>query len=77
RLARMYAYGAGVEPNIPRAIGWHLLAKAGGINDIGLDRYVARATALERQLAEQRAVAWAHRTGRAFVFAPLITQAAR
>ena len=38
RLARCYVYGAGVEKNLVQGAKWYLLAKAGGIEDAGLER---------------------------------------
>ncbi len=73
RLARMYAYGEGVEPSLVEAAKWHYLARAMGVADTAMDRYVARLTDEERGAAQTEASEWALRTGASFDFAPRIT----
>jgi TPR repeat protein len=58
RLARCYAHGAGVELNLVEAAKWHLIAKAGGIDDGNLDQLVARLSKADRGKAQKAADAW-------------------
>ncbi len=58
RLARFYAYGVEVEPDIIEATKWHLLARAAGVADGGLDQYISRNTAKDRAAAEKLVKAW-------------------
>jgi TPR repeat protein len=51
RLARMYAAGVGIAPNPILACMWHILAKAGGLEDKQLDDFMSRQTPEVRQFA--------------------------
>jgi TPR repeat protein len=61
RLARCYAHGAGVEKDVVKAATWHLLAKAGGVDDKSLDELVARLSKPDRAKADKAAEAWGHK----------------
>ncbi len=58
RLARCYAYGAGVEKNAVEAAKWHLIAKANGIEDEGLEKVLAGLSKTDRAKAQGAALAW-------------------
>src|SRR6185295_5911025 len=55
RLARCYAHGAGVEMNVVEAAKWHLLAKAGGIEDESLEKVLAKLSKADKTKAQQAA----------------------
>lgn len=61
RLARCYAHGVGVQKNNRDAAMWHLIAKAGGVNDEQLDKLVAGLSRADRQTAEKAAAEWRER----------------
>lgn len=61
RLARCYEYGAGVEANPIEAAKWHLIAKAGGVEDDNLDKIVAKLSKADRAKAQKAADAWRDR----------------
>jgi TPR repeat protein len=61
RLARCYAHGAGVEANTVEAAKWHLIAKAGGVTDDGLEQLVAKLSKADRAKAQQAATEWRER----------------
>ncbi len=58
RLARAYAAGLGVQKNPVEAAKWHLIAKAGGIDDARLDEVVEKLSAGDRLQAERAAAIW-------------------
>jgi TPR repeat protein len=62
RLARCYAHGAGVTMNPGEAARWHLIAKAGGVEDKSLDELFARLSKADRAKAEGAAEAWHERS---------------
>ena len=55
RLARAYAYGAGVEVNMVEAAKWHLLSRHVGLSDFKLDQIVGGLNADDRKKAEKAA----------------------
>jgi TPR repeat protein len=62
RLARAYAFGAGVPADVEQAALWHLIARAGGLEDARLDEIVKglprdKQAALRRQAEEWREAA--------------------
>jgi uncharacterized protein len=58
RLARCYAYGAGVDSNLVEAAKWHLIAKAGGVADETLETVVAKLSKADRAKAQKAADEW-------------------
>ena len=58
RYARCLAFGAGVPADALEAATWHLIAKAGGVQDETLDKTVAKLSKTDRAKAEQVAAAW-------------------
>ena len=60
-LARCLAQGAGVETNLVDAAKWHLIAKAGGLNDEGLEKMLAKLSKDDRSKAEKAAADWRDR----------------
>jgi uncharacterized protein len=62
RLARCYAHGAGVDMNAVEAARWHLLAKAGGVEDASLEKIVARLSKADRARAQKAAEDWRDRS---------------
>jgi hypothetical protein len=58
RLARCYANGAGVEKSAFEAARWHLIAKAGGIEDEGLEKVLAGLSKADQTKAQRAAVEW-------------------
>jgi TPR repeat protein len=58
RLARCYAHGAGVSADLGEAAKWHAIAKAGGVEDPGLDQLLGKLSRAERQKAQAAAEAW-------------------
>lgn len=67
RLARCYAYGAGVEMNVAEAAKWHLIAKAGGAQDQSLDGVVAKLSRADRAKAQKAAEEWRERAQVGFI----------
>jgi TPR repeat protein len=61
RLARCYAHGAGVEQNLVEAAKWNFLARAGGIEDNGLDKMLAKLSQTDRSAAQAAAQQWRDR----------------
>ncbi|HJZ33977.1 MAG TPA: SEL1-like repeat protein [Hyphomicrobiaceae bacterium] len=61
RLARCYVYGAGVERNLVEGIKWYLIAKAGGIEDDGLEKVLAGLSSADRSKAQKAASDWRER----------------
>lgn len=57
-LARCYAFGAGVPLDLIEAAKWHTLARAGGVDDKGLDDVVKKLKPAERLLAQKAAEDW-------------------
>ncbi len=62
RLARCYVYGAGVEKNLGEGAKWYLIAKAGGIEDEGLEKVLMTLSSADRTKAQKAATAWRERT---------------
>jgi uncharacterized protein len=58
RLAHCYQHGAGVERNLVEAATWHLIAKAGGVEDADLDALLAGLSKADRAKAQKDADAW-------------------
>jgi uncharacterized protein len=58
RLARCYASGAGVAPDLGEAAKWHFIAKAGGADDANLDETIKKLKPAERQAAQRAADQW-------------------
>ena len=58
RLARCYAQGVGIEKSLAEAAKWHLVAKAGGVEDEVLERLVAKLSRADRAKAQQAADEW-------------------
>lgn len=61
RLARCYAHGAGVAKSPKEAAKWHLIAKAGGVEDEQLDKLLAGLPRSDRLAAEKAASEWRER----------------
>ena len=61
RLAHCYQHGAGVETSLVEAATWHLIAKAGGVEDAGLDTLLAGLSKSDRAKAQKAADAWRER----------------
>jgi TPR repeat protein len=61
RLARCYAHGAGVAKNLVEAAKWNFIARAGGIEDEGLDKLLARLPPADRTKAQTAAQQWRDR----------------
>ena len=62
RLARFYFFGVVVDSDLVEGAKWHLLARAGGVADMGLDNLLAKMPAEERKKAETAAGNWAARS---------------
>jgi uncharacterized protein len=58
RLARCYLHGAGVETNPVEAATWHLIAKAGGVEDAELEASLSGLSKADRAKAQKAADAW-------------------
>lgn len=58
RLARVLAYGRGAAADPKEAIKWHLVSKAAGASDPGLDEFAAKQTEEVRAAAEKAARPW-------------------
>jgi uncharacterized protein len=58
RLAHCYQHGAGVELSLVEAATWHMIAKAGGVEDAGLDTLLAGLSKADRAKAQKAADAW-------------------
>ena len=61
RLARCYVHGAGVEMNVVEAAKWHLIAKAGGVDDESLNQVLAKLSKADRLRADKGAAEWRDR----------------
>lgn len=61
RLARCFAKGLGVEQSLAEAAKWHLVAKAGGIEDQMLEGIVAKLPRGDRAKAQAAADDWRER----------------
>jgi TPR repeat protein len=61
RLARCYAHGAGVDKNLVEAAKWNFIARAGGIEDEGLDKLLAKLSQADRTKAQVDAGQWRDR----------------
>jgi len=62
RLARCYAHGQGLDQNNLEAAKWHLIAKAGGVDDAALDTFFSKLSKADRLKAEQQAADWRERS---------------
>jgi TPR repeat protein len=58
RLARCYQQGIGTTKDLAEAAKWHLVAKAGGYEDAGLDKLVAGLSKADREKATAAAAEW-------------------
>ena len=58
RLAHCYDQGIGTAKNPLEAAKWHLVAKAGGYEDAGLDKLVAGLSPADRRKATAAAAEW-------------------
>ena len=58
RLARILAAGRGAPANPVEAVKWHLISKARGETDIGLDDFVAKLDPDKRAAGEAEAKKW-------------------
>jgi len=58
RLARAYAFGAGMKIDAITAGKWHLLSRQAGVSDFTLDQFLANLTEDERTKAERAASEW-------------------
>jgi uncharacterized protein len=58
RLARCYAFGAGLKADLAEAAKWHFIAKAGGLNDEALEGLVAKLGKPGLAKAQAAAAAW-------------------
>jgi TPR repeat protein len=58
RLARAYAFGAGVKIDAVAAGKWHLLSREAGVSDFNLDKVVGSLSDEERVKAEKDAMDW-------------------
>ena len=54
----MYATGHGLKPDPVEAGRWHLIARAGGDNDLFLDEFMRKMKPLDRAMAENKAKPW-------------------
>jgi TPR repeat protein/thiamine monophosphate synthase len=61
RLARCYAHGAGVDRNLVEAAKWNFIARAGGIQDDGLEKLLAKLSQADRTKALVSAQHWRDR----------------
>jgi hypothetical protein len=61
RLARCYVYGAGVEKNLVQGAKWYLIAKAGGLEDDGLEKVLTQLSSADRSKAQKAASDWRER----------------
>jgi TPR repeat protein len=67
RLARCYAHGAGVGQDLVEAAKWNFIARAGGIEDEGLDKLLAKLSSGERAKAQVAAQQWRDRISVGFL----------
>ncbi len=58
RLANILARGRGLPADPVEAAKWHLIAKAGGDGDVGLDDFVSKLKPEQRASAEKAAKPW-------------------
>ncbi len=58
RLAWMYATGRGIKAEPVEAARWHLIAKAGGIDDQPLDELIRNMKPTDRAMGENKAKPW-------------------
>jgi TPR repeat protein len=61
RLARCYAHGAGVEKDLVEAAKWNFIANAGGIQDEGLEKMLAKLSRADKAKAQAAADQWRDR----------------
>lgn len=62
RLAHCYLQGLGAPKDLVEAAKWHLVAKAGGQEDAGLDKIVASLSRADRAKAQMAASEWREQT---------------
>jgi TPR repeat protein len=62
RLARCYLQGVGVAKDAAEAAKWHLVAKAGGVEDEVLEKAFKALPAADRQKASVAAAEWREQT---------------
>jgi uncharacterized protein len=62
RLARCYAFGAGVKADLGEAAKWHFIAKAGGLSDDALESLVGKLGKAGVVKAQAAATAWREQT---------------
>jgi len=58
RLAWMYATGRGIKAEPVEAARWHLIAKAGGVDDQPLDELIRKMNPTDRAMGENKAKPW-------------------
>ena len=58
RLAWMYATGRGIKAEPVEAARWHLIAKAGGVDDQPLDELIRNMKPTDRAMGENKAKPW-------------------
>ena len=58
RLARAYAFGAGVSVDALVACKWHLLSREAGVSDFRMDDFMSRLSADDRVKVEKAADQW-------------------
>jgi uncharacterized protein len=58
RLAWMYSTGRGIKAEPVEAARWHLIAKAGGVDDQPLDELIRKMNPADRAMGENKAKPW-------------------
>jgi hypothetical protein len=58
RLANILAVGRGIAADPVEAIKWHLVSRAGGATDLGLDDFMRRQQPNIRAAGEKAAAPW-------------------
>ena len=64
RLACMFATGRGIAGRSGRGGRWHMIARAGGDNDLYLDDFMRNMKPTDRAMAEDKAKPWIARMNR-------------
>lgn len=54
RLARLYAYGIGTEPDPVEAAKWHMIARQAGVSDIKMDLFIVNLPKDMKQKAQAK-----------------------
>ncbi len=62
RLARAYAFGAGIQSDVVTAGKWHLLSRQAGVSDFRLDDVLSKLSTDDRTKAEKEATDWQQST---------------